>query len=180
MNIPVAKLKAILLYFGNCTDIRFLGKVKLMKLFYFLDFMHVKKYGVPVTYDTYVNLEHGPIPSAIKNLVDTASDDIDNSILADTISFETPEGTRMCRVIPNRKFTERDAKLFSDSEIDILETVCKRFNTTNTQTIEDISHNEAPWRETTLLETIPYTLAAEDKDCLVSKEDIELGVHLSR
>ena len=55
MKIPMPKLKAILLYFGTYTDNRFLGKVKLMKLFYFLDFMHVKKYGTPVTYDTYVN-----------------------------------------------------------------------------------------------------------------------------
>ena len=88
MNIPVPKLKAILLYFANYTNSRFLGKVKLMKLFYFLDFLHVKKYGAPITYDTYVNLVHGPIPSAIKNLIDTADDDFDNSILADTIKFE--------------------------------------------------------------------------------------------
>src|SRR3990167_8043480 len=104
MTIPVPKLKAIILYFCTNTDGRFLGKTKLMKLFYFLDFMHVKKYGSPVTYDSYIHLEHGPIPSTIKNLVDTAADDVDNSILADTISVERPEGTDMCRIIGLRKF----------------------------------------------------------------------------
>ena len=142
MNIPLAKLKAILLFFGNCTDTKFLGKVKLMKLFYFLDFLHVKKYGVPVTYDIYVNLEHGPIPSAIKNLVDTASDDIDSSVLADSISFETPDGTNMFRVHPLRKFNGNDEKLFSKSELDILNLVCKRFYDTNTKQIEETSHSE--------------------------------------
>ena len=87
MMIPIKKLKAVILFFGTHTDTKFLGKVKLMKLFYFLDFMHVKNYGSPVTYDNYINLEHGPIPSAIKNLVDTATDDVDNSLLADTISI---------------------------------------------------------------------------------------------
>ncbi len=180
MNIPLAKLKAILLFFGNYTDTKFLGKVKLMKLFYFLDFLHVKKYGTPITYDTYVNLEHGPIPSAIKNLVDTASDDIDSSILADTISFETPANTKMCRVLPSRKFSDKDEKLFSKSELEILTTVCRRFKDSNTKTIEEASHQEAPWKETSLLEMIPYTLAVHDKDCLVDVEDIELALRLSK
>ncbi|NCN39598.1 MAG: SocA family protein, partial [Candidatus Aenigmarchaeota archaeon] len=77
MKIPTAKLKAILLYFCNYTDTTFLGKTKLMKLFYFADFTHLKQFGSPITYDTYVKLEHGPIPSTIKSLVDTACENID-------------------------------------------------------------------------------------------------------
>jgi uncharacterized phage-associated protein len=176
MKIPISKLKAIILFFGNCTDTKFLGKVKLMKLFYFIDFLHVKKYGVPITYDTYVNLEHGPIPSAIKNLVDTASDDIDNSILSDIIKFETPPGTNMSRVIPLGSFTKKEEKLFSNTELEILKEVCARFSDSNTKTIEDASHREAPWRETKLLETISYTLAAKDSDCMVSEEEISMAM----
>ncbi|MCH7758954.1 SocA family protein [Patescibacteria group bacterium] len=172
--MPISKLKAILLYFGMYTNTKFLGKVKLMKLFYFLDFMHVKQYGAPITYDTYVKLEHGPIPSAIKNLIDSAADDIDNSILVDTIKFERPEGTEMIRVIPLRDFTEKDRKLFSPTELDILNKVCQRFGDKNTKYIKDISHKEASFRETEFLENIPYTLATKDKDCLVSEEEIKM------
>jgi len=60
-----------------------------------------------VTYDTYFNLEHGPIPTSIKNLIDTAADDIDSSVLSDTIIFEKPRGTVMCRILPVRKFEEK-------------------------------------------------------------------------
>lgn len=174
MKIPLKKLKAIILYFCTYTNTKFLGKVKLMKLFYFLDFMHTKEYGAPVTYDTYVNLEHGPIPSAIKNLVDTASDDIDNSILADVITVERPEGTDMCRIICIRGFSDDDAKLFSKSELEILKKVVLRFGNKNTRDIERASHEEAPWQLTNLLENIPYSLAAKDEDCQVSEEEIEL------
>lgn len=174
MDISLAKLKALLLYFGNHTNTKYLGKVKLMKLFYFLDFIHLKKYGAPVTYDRYFHLEHGPIPQSIKNLIDTASDDIDNSMLADVISFETPEGTEMMRMLPKRKFTDTDKKLFSETEIEVLEEVCSRFGERNTKFIEDASHAEAPWRETSPLEEIPYTLATKDDDCFVTKEEIEL------
>lgn len=178
MNIPLVKLKAIILYFCQNTDRKFLGKVKLMKLFYFLDFIHLKKYGSPVTYDTYVHLEHGPIPSTIKNLVDTAADDIDHSELADTISFERPIGTEMYRLVPQRKFNDKDKKYFSPTELEILETVCARFGNKNTQYIEQASHEEAPWKETNLLNEIPYTLAANDNDCLVTKEEIDLLLNI--
>lgn len=176
--ITIPKLKAILLYFANFTDTKFLGKVKLMKLFYFLDFMHLKTYGSPVTYDTYVNMEHGPIPSFIKNLVDTSADDVDNSILSDTIKCEYPEFTEMRRILPTRKFTENDKKYFSENELGILDKVCQRFGNKNTKYIEDASHNEAAWRETKLLEKIPYALAAKDSDSKVTEEEIELLLSL--
>ena len=176
MKIPLVKLKAILLYFANNTDPKYLGKVKLMKLLYFLDFMHLKKYGTPVTYDTYIHLEHGPIPSAIKNLIDTADDDLDASALADTIHFEHPKGTKMSRILPNRKFAEKDRKLFSESELDILEKVSRLFRDKNTQYVEKVSHKEAPWNKTAFLDKIPYELAAEDPDSDFDKEDITLAL----
>lgn len=174
MNISIPKLKAIILYFASNTDNKFLGKVKLMKLLYFLDFGHVKKFGSPVTYDKYVNLEHGPIPSTIKNLVDTAEDDADSSLLSEVINIEHPEGTNMCRIIPRRKLSEKDMSYFTEGEIKVLENVCKRFGDKTTKYTEDQSHEEAPWKETKLLEYIPYELAAKDKDCLVSLEEIQL------
>jgi len=174
MRISIRKLKAIILYFGTYTDTKFLGKVKLMKLFYFLDFTHLKQYGTPVTFDTYVHLEHGPIPSAIMNLIDAATDDIDNSFLADTITIERPQGTQMCRILPNRKFSQADAGYFSETEMEIIKKVCNRFCNKNTKEIEDASHKEAPYSKTKSLEAIPYELAAEDSDCLVSKEEIKL------
>jgi len=173
MNIPIPKLKAVLRYFGTYTDARFLGKVKLMKLLYFLDFMHVKKYGCPVTWDRYINLEHGPIPTTILNLVNEAIDDVDNSILSDAVYFQRSENTDMCRMIPVRKFNEADEEYFRPSELKVLEHVCKRFGDKNTKYIEDASHKEAPWTETVLMEEIPYSMAVKDNDCAVSREEID-------
>ena len=180
MNIPVQKLKAIILYFCENTDSKFLGKVKLMKLFYFLDFMHVKKFAAPVTYDRYVKLEHGPIPSVIKSLVDDAGEDMERSALADTIDIERPNGTSMYRVLARRKFTEADRKLFSNNEMLVLGQVCSRFGDKNTLYIEDASHKEAGWNKTAMFSEIPYTAAASDPDCEVSAEDIELALRITR
>jgi len=179
MKIPLPKLKAMLLFFGKYTNQRLLGKTKLMKLFYFVDFGHLKKYGAPITYDTYVHLEHGPVPSGIKNLIDTASDDIDSSFLADTISIDISKESYLQRIVPSKNFTERDKRYFSETELEIMYKVCERFKDKTTKEIKDAAHNEAPWRKTSHLETIPYELAASDKDCLVEKEEIELLMKIS-
>ena len=174
MKISLPKLKAILLYFANNTNVKYLGKTKLMKLFYFLDFRHVKRYGAPVTYDTYVNLDHGPIPSFIKNMIDSAADDPKESSLKDVIKFEYPTGTEMARILPQAKFTSKEESLFTPSELEILKEVVKEFGEAKTEVIEKASHKEAPWRETAYLERIPYTLAALDKDSEVSAGEIDL------
>lgn len=180
MRISTPKLKALLLYFCTYTNPKFLGKTKLMKLFYFADFLHVKKYGSPITYDRYVHLEHGPIPAALKNLVDSAGDDVDNSLLADTISVEKTDNYDMFRIKPLRKFSPEDHKYFTKNELEILNSVCQRFGEANTKAIEDASHKEAPWQKTIVLEEIPYSLALADSDCLVDKEEIDFLMHISK
>jgi uncharacterized phage-associated protein len=179
MKISSRKLKAIILYFCENTNPIFLGKVKLMKLFYFLDFLHVKNYGTPVTYDCYVNLEHGPIPSSIKNLVDSVDGDVDNSILADVITIKNSEDLNIHRIFALRKFAENDKKYLSENELEILKRVCLRFGNSNTKDIEDASHREAPWSSTKIFDTIPYHLAAKDGDCLVDEETIKLLTEVS-
>lgn len=177
MRLPLKKLKAILLYFYSNTDKRYLGKVKLMKLFYFLDFVHVKKYGLPVTYDNYVHLEHGPIPSTIKNLVDQVEEDVHSAILADTITILSPsEGQLIHQVIGSRELLDSELKLFSDTELDVLKEVCDRFGSKNTQATEAASHGEAPWRDTNQLQSIPYSLAGRDPDSIFTEEEIDYGL----
>ena len=147
-----------------------------MKLFYYLDFIHLKKYGKPITFDTYVHLQHGQIPSMIKNIVDEASDDISSSVLKDTIKIEKVKTARklMEKIIPVREFTKDDEKLFSETELEILEEISKKFRNSTSDEIEEYSHRESTYKGTKYLETIPYTLAARDSDSKVTKEEIEL------
>lgn len=176
MHLSIPKIRAMILYFATFTDPRLLGKVKLMKLFYFADFSHVKSYASPITYDTYVHLEHGPIPSIILNLVDAVESDLDSAMLSDLISIETKENSLQKRITTLRKFTEKDEKYFSPSELKVMKNVCDRFNDKTAKFIENRSHEEAAWKMTQELERIPYALATKDPDCLVEEEEIELAL----
>lgn len=175
MKISNAKLRALVLYFANNTSERHLGKTKLMKLFYFLDFRHVKKYATPITYDNYIKLEYGPVPSVIKNIVDDAASGT-KTPLAKVISITKVAGRKMEKVTAQREFSEKDRKLFSPTEMKILESVCEEFKNASTKAIVDASHKEAPWKESGL--DIPYTLAAHDNDCEVREEEIDFFSNL--
>jgi uncharacterized phage-associated protein len=180
MNIPIQKLKAMILYFATFTDPRLLGKKKLMKLFYFTDFGHVKKYASPITYDNYIHLEHGPIPSAILNLVNTVETDIDDSILGDVMSIESKDGSNMKRIVTSRKFNDKDAEYFTPSELEVMKEIADRFRDSTGKYIEDASHRETAWRTTQKLEEISYTLATGDPDCLVTQEDIQTTLSIRK
>lgn len=180
MIVPVEKIKAILLYFSNHTNTKYLGKIKLMKLFYFLDFEHVRNYGIPVTFDTYYHLEKGPIPSYIMNLVNDINDGGQNEMLIDTVKFNKPLGTdRMVQTLPVRQFTEKDAEVLLESELKILKKVCERFYNTKTDEIINISHKEAPWLETKEFQPIPYSLAGKMKNSKFTEKEIEISVNIS-
>lgn len=180
MVIPLTKIKAILLYFSEYTNSRFLGKIKLMKLFYFLDFMHTKEYGIPVTFDTYYHLEKGPVPSFIMNLVEEASQDGKETLLGDTVEFIHPKGTeRMLQAISKRRFVKEDAQIFLKSELEVLKKVCKKFYNAKADEIKEASHKEAPWRDTRMSQVIPYSLAGRDPESKFTEEEIELSVRIS-
>lgn len=174
MTISLPKLKAIIKYLCQNTNPDYLGKTKLMKLFYFLDFTFIKRYGVSVTGDIYYHLEHGPIPTTIKNLVDLVGDDPQDALLSDVIQIQCEDGHDIHKIICSQPFTKGDEDYFSKVELETLKEICRRFKDHSTQQIKDVSHKEAPWRLTNELEMIPYELAAEDPDCVVEKKDIQL------
>lgn len=174
MKIPKAKLKAMIKYFCSNTNPVYLGKTKLMKLFYFADFMHVKKYGIPITFDKYKNYEHGPVPSDILHAVNSVVDDPEHAILSDTMSVKIEDSRNIQQIICTKPFTKEDEEYFSERELETLRNVCRIFGEKNTKFTEDVSHKESAWMETREWADIPYTLAAHDDDSNTTEEEIKL------
>ena len=61
-KIDEKKYKNTVLFFTNKIRNGTLGKLKLMKLLYYLDFDFFEKYGRSVTGDEYLRFENGPVP----------------------------------------------------------------------------------------------------------------------
>lgn len=177
MKINLEKVKAMVLYFTHYTDPNFLGVTKMMKLFYFADFGYVKKHGIPMTFDDYKNMEHGPVPITIYGLMDNTFCESNESLLSDVIEFKK-EINGMHKIIPKKEFTEQHRKLFSVSELKMLGEVSQKFYKANKKTIEDASHKEYPWSSTEILDDIPYTLATKDDDSETSEEEVLMALKI--
>ncbi len=68
-NINWRKYRQALLTFLITCNIAHLGKSKLMKRLYYLDFDHFEKYGTSVTGEAYRRRQQGPFPSNATSLL---------------------------------------------------------------------------------------------------------------
>src|SRR5471030_2768319 len=63
------KMKQVVLYFLERINNVHLGRSKLMKLLYFVDFDHYEKHGEAITSAIYRKLPHGPVPTKVEKLI---------------------------------------------------------------------------------------------------------------
>src|SRR5437879_12155223 len=63
------KLQQVILYFLEHINNVHLGRTKLMKLLYFVDFDHYEAHGQFITGATYRKLPHGPYPDKIERVI---------------------------------------------------------------------------------------------------------------
>jgi uncharacterized phage-associated protein len=146
------KLQQVILYFLEHINNVHLGRTKLMKLLYFVDFDHCENHGRSITGATYRKLPHGPYPKDAEKLIDRMQKlELLREIKA------THKGYTQHRLITlNAKF---DPSMFSGEELQTLELVAAKWANATASQIEAATHNEAPWAATQDGKTIDYEMA---------------------
>src|SRR3989344_1268940 len=151
-KINEKKYKNAILFFAQKIQNGSLGKVKLMKLLYFLDFDYFEKYGKSITGDEYLRFEHGPVPHAAKALLDKMSGkEIKIS------KHKMPDGLNDQERI--EALQEPDVSVFSPEEVLMLEEVASKWERFSGSEMKNASHGEAPWIATKPNDVIDYNLA---------------------
>lgn len=117
-------------------------KTKLNKLLFYADFTMYQQYGFSISGVQYRAIPMGPIPNNFNSIFEylVNKDEID-------IYYTTfPDGGIGEQFKPNamRVFNK---DIFTDSELQILNSVAKRFKNTSTNEIIEISHKEKAWTE---------------------------------
>jgi len=145
------KYENAILYFLETVNNAHLGKVKLMKLLYYLDFDHFEKYGTPVTGDAYYHKAAGPLPSQgdaiLQEMKEKGIIEVQVERIADFIKY---------------KYISKAAynpNIFVSSEREMLQEVAEKWKYHSKAEIIEASHGEAPWVATRIDEAIPYALA---------------------
>lgn len=136
------KYREAILYFAERINNPTLGKVKLMKLLYFLDFDHLEHYSTLVTGDQYRALPMGPVPiSADRVLHDMQA----ARLLAIQRVDLGPGYRRKEEYVPLRPY---DPKVFSVTELDVLNSVALKWEHHSREEIVHATHGEPPWKFT--------------------------------
>ncbi|MFH0854558.1 MAG: Panacea domain-containing protein [bacterium] len=151
-KINEKKYKNAVLFFANKIRNGTLGKLKLMKLLYFLDFDFFEKYGHSVTGDEYLRFERGPVPRmGEKTLKQMRGKEIK------IVNRRMPKGYNDQQHI--EPLIEFDPILFSKEEILMMEEIADKWERFTGTEMKNASHGEAPWIATKPNDVIDYNLA---------------------
>lgn len=146
------KLQEVILYFLEHINNVHLGRTKLMKLLYFVDFDHCEAHGVPVTGAIYRKLPHGPYPDKIEKLIAR----MEASGLVQEVKVNHKGYSQRRLITVHGKF---DPAKFSGTELQTLERVAADWADATAAQIEAATHREAPWAGTEAGKKIDYEMA---------------------
>ncbi len=146
-------INALLYFLENCNN-KFLGKTKLNKLFYYLDFVYYKNFKRSVTGDIYFCEQFGPVPNGLDSIKSHAIKE--KLIRAEIINNQTKKEKYYLIEKPDLSF-------FNSKELELLQKICEKFKSYNTNKIVDQTHFEAPWFYAELYEKIDYKYSADIK-----------------
>lgn len=156
------KLINAIIYFANNT--RQLGKVKLYKLLYLLDFEHYRDVGRSVTGLDYFAWPKGPVPVALHNEFEKPASDLTEKV--EVTSSRWDRGVALT-FTPRADF---DASLFSKRELKLLDRLATEFQITLSEDMIERTHLEnEPWDKVfnaqgNRQKVIPYDLAARAQE----------------
>ena len=177
----VAKEKRINAIRYFCKNTKNLTETKLYKLLYFLDFLHFKEVGRPVTDLEYFAWDYGPVPT--KLFFEIKERKAPKEILLCIIEekdIETGEKVKTSF----KSFQAPDLNVFSEREIQILEKVAFIFKDAKAKNMTEITHlKNEPWHRT--LESkgknarIDYLLSL-DKDAKIDESLAQERLKLSK
>jgi uncharacterized phage-associated protein len=160
MKVDFEKVGVIASHFAE--NISELYVTKLLKLFYYFDFISYKIRGSSVTNDTYYKLPYGPVPSAIKSEIDTLSSDniVGGNYKSQFTKFIKLEidGKNNGKIVKN-KFKNYNLNKLSDFEMDLIKNLIEVFKNTGTKIISNQTHKEKPWHLTSDNSVIDYELS---------------------
>lgn len=157
------KLINAIIYFIENTSL--LGKTKLFKLLYFLDFEHFKETGRSVTGLEYQAWKMGPVPVALQEEIGNPEKDLSEKIEIEVI--EGNKGYKPTNFVAKAIF---DASHFTKRELRLLENIASRYDLCNAKEMVFWTHIEQePWHrvweiENRKHEKIPYEYILDEED----------------
>jgi uncharacterized phage-associated protein len=143
INIDCEKITQALNFFAlNASGT--INKMKALKLLYFSDRYHIRKYGRLVSNDHYVAMKNGPVPSTAKDISELKKDFLcDETAIEYSARYIQPD-TKKLHFASIRAL---DESVFSDSDIEALNFAWTKFGHLNQYQLRDLTHKYPEWKK---------------------------------
>jgi len=128
-----------------------LGKLKMMKLLYYLDFDFFEKYGRSVTGDEYLRFDNGPVPRMGEKMLKEM-----NGKEIKILRKKIGNGYNDQMLI--EAMVDFDVNVFDKEELLMLGEIAAKWEKFTGSEIKNASHGEAPWIAAKPNEAIDYNL----------------------
>lgn len=136
----IAKLKAVALYvLDKCGETDF---IHLFKIIYFAERNLYAKYGQHLVKDTFIAMEHGPVPSHLYDalkLMNGKGNNKDVKAISDSL---LPAGGE-CAWFFVKAGEKPDLDELSKAEIEVLDAAIDKYKDMDTKTLSELSHDSA-------------------------------------
>ena len=131
----------------------------IVKVLFFADKEHLNKYGRPILGDTYIHMDNGPVPSAIRDIV------TQNVFLSpqhlqkvkQSLTIQSKENYYKTIAI-----REPNIDYFSKSDIECLESSLKKYGKLSFDDLYQLTHKEKCYSQTNNTDNIDYALMIDD------------------
>lgn len=121
---------------------RSINKMKALKLVYFADRYHLRKYGRPVVGDEYLAMTYGPVASGTKDLAEM-SDFLGEEEAHYARKFIEPSASGLAY----SSMADVDEKVFSESDREALQFAWERFGRVEKYTLSRMTHRYPDWKK---------------------------------
>ena len=117
-------------------------KTALNKLMFYADFYHFKKFGMGISGLPYRAIQWGPVPSQFEYLFKMAEE---NGVI--DLRYELWEDEKEIVIIDPSEGSGFRRELFTEAELESLQTVLEKFRKAKTGQLVDVSHKEPAWKD---------------------------------
>ncbi|NLX26491.1 MAG: SocA family protein [Lentisphaerae bacterium] len=139
MSFSYKKATQALNYFARQSG-GHINKMKALKLLFFADRYHLRKYGRPITNDEYFAMNYGPVPSGGKDLVEGSDfrPDVEKSYAG---QFLNPIDR-----YEYASLNEIDQNVFSKTDLEALEFAWNHFGMHDQFALAEMTHQYPEWK----------------------------------
>ncbi len=157
-KLDVKKFCNSILFFVKFCNNNYLGKTKLNKLLYYLDFISFRDRKKSVTGDIYISKTYGPVPKEIDEMLAQMKSE-------KKIDIESPPEDEEKKGFSFKLKLDVDSSCFDDYELNLLKEICSEFENWSTPKIVNQTHLEAPWFYSKPYDFVDYKYASNIDFC---------------